>query len=223
MPPATSQADDPFKPASDFAPAPGTVTNTAPPAKNAFDDLDDDFDGLEDAKEGSADDEFANVSRSNLDDFNSVFDGSPPPSQPKKETTNVSQAFGVDSSYDFGNVSTPPAGSSQPAAGASTAADTNGTGAKGGDSHDWDAMFADLDKPGTEAVTTDDEAGKGLDPGRPSLQDAGRALTQEGVHDDPILKNLTGMGYSRTDAVNALEKYDYNLERVSTTRKRLNS
>lgn len=215
MPPATSQADDPFKPASDFAPAPGTVTNTAPPAKNAFDDLDDDFDGLEDAKEGSADDEFANVSRSNLDDFNSVFDGSPPPSQPKKETTNVSQAFGMDSSYDFGNVSTPPAGSSQPAAGASTAADTNGTGAKGGDSHDWDAMFADLDKPGTEAVTTDDEAGKGLDPGRPSLQDAGRALTQEGVHDDPILKNLTGMGYSRTDAVNALEKYDYNLERAA--------
>ena len=43
----------------------------------------------------------------------------------------------------------------------------------------------------------------------------GRALTEAGVHDDPILKNLTGMGYTRTDAVAALEKYDYNLERVS--------
>jgi hypothetical protein len=45
----------------------------------------------------------------------------------------------------------------------------------------------------------------------------GRALTEEGEHDDPILKNLTGMGYARGDALAALEKYDYNLERVSTT------
>jgi epidermal growth factor receptor substrate 15 len=36
------------------------------------------------------------------------------------------------------------------------------------------------------------------------------------VHDDPILKNLTGMGYQRNDALAALEKYDYNLERVRT-------
>ena len=43
----------------------------------------------------------------------------------------------------------------------------------------------------------------------------GRALTEEGAHDDPILKNLTSMGYSRQDALQALEKYDYNLERVS--------
>lgn len=43
----------------------------------------------------------------------------------------------------------------------------------------------------------------------------GRALTESGEHDDPIVKNLTSMGYSRQDAVKALEKYDYNLERVS--------
>jgi epidermal growth factor receptor substrate 15 len=36
------------------------------------------------------------------------------------------------------------------------------------------------------------------------------------VHDDPILKNLTSMGYPRGDALAALEKYDYNLERVSS-------
>ncbi|KAI1428767.1 hypothetical protein F5Y12DRAFT_630750 [Xylaria sp. FL1777] len=42
----------------------------------------------------------------------------------------------------------------------------------------------------------------------------GRALTDEGKHDDPMVKNLTGMGYLRADAVSALEKYDYNLERV---------
>ena len=50
----------------------------------AFDDLDDDFEGLEDAKEGSADDDFANISRSGLDDFNPMFDSSPPPSQRRK-------------------------------------------------------------------------------------------------------------------------------------------
>jgi len=37
------------------------------------------------------------------------------------------------------------------------------------------------------------------------------------VHDDPILKNLTGMGYPRKEALAALEKYDYNLERVSAS------
>lgn len=215
MPPATSQADDPFQPASDFAPAPGTVTNTAPAAKNAFDDLDDEFDGLEDAKEGSADDEFANISRSNLDDFNSVFDGSPPPSQPKNEPTNVSSAFGMDSSYDFGSVSNPSGAPSQAATGGPTAANTNGTGSKAAGNHDWDSIFADLDKPGTEAATAEDEGAKSPKSDRPSLHNSGRALTQEGVHDDPILKNLTGMGYSRTDAVNALEKYDYNLERAA--------
>ncbi|KAJ0161314.1 hypothetical protein CTA2_6433, partial [Colletotrichum tanaceti] len=43
----------------------------------------------------------------------------------------------------------------------------------------------------------------------------GRALTQSGEHDDPILKNLTSMGYSREDSILALEKYDYNLERAA--------
>jgi len=39
--------------------------------------IEDEFDGLEDAKEGSADDDFANISRSGFDDFNPVFDSSP--------------------------------------------------------------------------------------------------------------------------------------------------
>ena len=41
--------------------------------------------------------------------------------------------------------------------------------------------------------------------------------TTNGEHDDPILKHLTAMGYSRTDSVEALEKYDYNLDKVSST------
>jgi epidermal growth factor receptor substrate 15 len=188
-------------------------------AKGAFDDLDDDFEGLEDAKEGSADDEFANVSRSNLDDFNPVFDSSPPPSQAKSESTNVSNAFGHDSSFDFGNASTtaadlPSANNGQPA----TTAAAN-SGPKPPEGHDWDAIFASLDEP-TSGSASAAKAADDLKPPTttqaPARPITGRALTEDGVHDDPILKNLTSMGYSRADALSALEKYDYNLERVSS-------
>ena len=40
--------------------------------------------------------------------------------------------------------------------------------------------------------------------------------TQESTtNDDPILQKLTSMGYARSVALNALEKYDYNVDRVS--------
>ncbi|KAJ8119687.1 hypothetical protein ONZ43_g3420 [Nemania bipapillata] len=182
----------PTKSGSPFAPASSTTTNTAPvPSKSAFDELDDDFEGLEDAKEGSADDEFANVSRSNLDDFNPVFDSSPPPSHPRAESTNASNTFGTESSYDFGNVSTASTdvASATPVANASTTAGSamNPTPPN---NDEWDALFADLPPPKDSTV-------------------------EKSKHDDPLVKNLTGMGYPRTDAVNALEKYDYNLERAA--------
>ncbi|KAI1471753.1 uncharacterized protein F4812DRAFT_415311 [Daldinia caldariorum] len=201
-----------------FTPTPTTVINaTATAPKNAFDDPDDDFADLEDAKEGSADDEFANLSRSNLDDFNPVFDSSPPPSQPKSESTNVSNAFGIDSSYDFGTVSS----TSAATAGAGPTNNTNAPSFPGQvpaapNNQDWEALFSGFDSP-SDVPTKNNEENKSpvqsQSSGRPST--AGRALSDEGKHDDPIVKNLTGMGYSRTEAVNALEKYDYNLERAA--------
>ncbi|KAI1767023.1 hypothetical protein GGR53DRAFT_527719 [Hypoxylon sp. FL1150] len=201
-----------------FAPTPTTVTNTAPVVpKGAFDDLDDDFADLEDAKEGSADDEFANLSRSNLDDFNPVFDSSPPPSQPKSESTNASNAFGIDSSYDFGTVSS---ASGTTVGGAPTNNNTNapsfsGQNSAAANNQDWEALFSGLDEAPAKTsgeekrspVQSHSSSGR-----RPSV--VGRALSDEGKHDDPIVKNLTAMGYSRTEVVNALEKHDYNLERV---------
>ncbi len=94
------------------------------------------------------------------------------------------------------------------------------------EAHDWDALFAGLDSAATPTAASaaahpplsgggaGAAAGNNAE-GRPPAP--GRALTEEGEHDDPILKNLTGMGYSRKEALAALEKYDYNLERVSTT------
>jgi epidermal growth factor receptor substrate 15 len=208
----------PTKSRSSFAPTSSTTTHTAPIAsKSAFDELDDDFEGLEDAKEGSADDEFASISRSNLDDFNHVFDSNPPPSQPRTESTNVSNAFGTESSYDFGNVSSTSAGTTNatPVANTSIAAGP-AKDLSSPNNDEWDALFTDL-KPAKDSTTEKDteehrSPTQNLSPERPSF--TGRALTDEGKHDDPMVKNLTGMGYSRTDAVKALEKYDYNLERV---------
>ncbi|KAI1343894.1 hypothetical protein F5Y15DRAFT_368317 [Xylariaceae sp. FL0016] len=196
--PSSSQAED-----DPFAPTPSTTTNTAPVApKGAFDDLDDDFEGLEDAKEGSADDEFANISRSNLDDFNPVFDSSPPPSQPKSESTNVSNTFGRDSSYDFGSVSQGSTTTTTALAQTNNSnATASGSGPQPPDNHDWDAIFATLDSP-TE-VTKEKKVGEG------------EKSPVQSKNDDPMVKNLMGMGYSRTAVVNALEKYDYNMERAA--------
>lgn len=43
-----------------------------------------------------------------------------------------------------------------------------------------------------------------------------RAISHGTEHDDPILKSLTSMGYPRDQALGALEKYDYNLDKVSS-------
>ena len=43
----------------------------------------------------------------------------------------------------------------------------------------------------------------------------GRAITPGTEHDDPILKRLTGMGYERSEALGALERFDYDINKVS--------
>ncbi|GKT57223.1 UBA/TS-N domain-containing protein [Colletotrichum tofieldiae] len=201
-PPATPAAA-PEVPETPVAPAASAAQPDAPKAKSSFDDLDDEFEGLEDAKEGSADDDFQTISRSGLDDFNPVFDSSPPPSQAKTEST----AFGQESSYDFGSVSP------NPAAGANAGASAKGTGAP--EAQDWDAIFASLDSPSDANVNPTTSAPAPAPPAEEARPAPGRALTQSGEHDDPILKNLTSMGYSREDSILALEKYDYNLERAA--------
>jgi epidermal growth factor receptor substrate 15 len=104
-------------------------------------------------------------------------------------------------------------------------------------SHDWDAMFEGLDTPApdaeddfgppppplaatsptavsskaTAASAPPPPASRSPQPERPVL---GRALTQGTEHDDPILKRLTAMGWSREESLAALEKFDYNIDKV---------
>ncbi|KAI6783375.1 putative calcium-binding protein [Emericellopsis cladophorae] len=206
--PSQSDADHMFGTAGAAATQPQP---SVPAAKGAFDD-DDEFEGLEDAKEGSADDDFANVSRSGLDDFNPMFDSSPPQSQAKSDST----AFGNESSFDFISSNTT-SGGPAPTSG-------NGNMQKGAETHDWDAIFAGLDSPTAAATTppaqpaqiannTNSSTNELAPPERPA--GPGRALTEAGEHDDPILKDLMGLGYPRGDAVAALEKFDYNLEKAA--------
>lgn len=241
-PPPNNDVDDIFGAAAppgafpEPSPVPlSTTTNTAPPAvsqsapapppkqSSAFDDLEDEFADLEDAKEGSEADDFQTISRSGLDDFNPVFDSSPPASQStvkSESTTGPSGAagtnaqFGTDSSYDFASLGSNSAATSNLGASTASTAQPAGVAGKGPnppESHDWDAIFASLDDAPAASPTAANPPPAQEPAQRPEI---GRALTQEGEHDDPILKNLTSMGYSRTDALSALEKYDYNLERV---------
>lgn len=218
---------EPEAPAPPAAPA-STVPDAAQPSvskqSSTFDDLDDDFADLEDAKEGSQDDDFQTISRSGLDDFNSTFDSPPPAAKaegtalPGASSSNA-PAFGSESTFDFASID-------------NTASQTSAAPAEGaanpGENHDWDAIFASLDDapppttaasppPAGSPVSVAPVTAPAAETSKESLRpDApGRALTEDGTHDDPILKNLTSMGYSRTDALGALEKYDYNLERVS--------
>lgn len=196
-------------------PTAAVTTSTAPstskpaqPPKNAFDDFDD-FDDLEDAKEGDLDDDFANLSVNDksIDDFNPMFDS------PVDKNTGKGNSF-AGSSSGFGDFTQSPTASTSQITTAPTGAASD---------NDWDAIFAGLDNnsapngagaEGKQAAVDEAFGGpsKKDDERRPSM---GRALTEAGEHDDPILKNLTNMGYPRKEALAALEKYDYNLERAA--------
>jgi epidermal growth factor receptor substrate 15 len=214
--PATSPPHDVTGPSAfgDSAPfgALPPISQPVPPAKIPFDDDFDDFDDLEDAKEGDAEDDFANLDasldRSGLDDFNPTFDSPPPPStKTLQQSTPLNTAQGRD--HDAFEDFTQSASHATQAPANTTLHDDN----------DWDAIFSGIDPPAStnspkdtpEVTKPGNGTGSITAPERPQM---GRALTEAGVHDDPILKNLTGMGYARADALAALEKYDYSLERV---------
>lgn len=222
--PSAAASHSPFGQSPLGSSCPSATTTQVPqpppkvPQKVLFDDFDDDdFDGLEDAQEGEADD-FVDINtvNPNTDEFHPIFD-SPPTSRTGDHAARDSGAFGHDRSFDnafaeFGNVT-----HSTPAA----------APAQSQDSHDWDAIFSGFDKAPTEtaALSPSTANGNGSGDGTEELASPlsgiserpqpGRALTESCEHDDPILKNLTGMGYARKDALAALEKYDYNLERAA--------
>jgi epidermal growth factor receptor substrate 15 len=214
--------------ANDTNKGPSPPANAPQIGKSTFnDDFDAGFDDLADAKEDDrADDDFmfGSQNREGLDEFNPVFDS---PAASKSNTmasqqTPTGKSRGDDSFSDFEHLSQT-FGQPQPQPAAS--------------SQDWDAIFSNLESSQTDKGSHSQQAstdfGKSvfdtldkeeaaasssksqqLSPQMPAI---GRALSSGTEHDDPILKKLTGMGYGRNDALSALEQYDYDINKVSTT------
>ena len=206
-------------------------------AESFDDDFDKEFADMSEAKEADdkGDEDFGISSHHHegIDEFNPVFD-SPMVS---KSSTMASQSTSTggpthpeNSFNDFEhNIGGPTQATSQSKAAAPSSATAG---------HDWDMIFSGLDTPqgsipggvpgGASQPGILEKAGPGVSgPGgirgadgsssststaKPQL---GRAISTGTEHDDPFLKRLTGMGYPRDEALNALEKYDYNMDKVS--------
>lgn len=178
------------------------------PAKAPIhDDFDDEFGDLSEAKEASekGDDDFSSSRHNEFDDFNPTFD-SPAAS---RHTAQSSSTFPTSDSFaDFESSVTGVGSSSR-----------QQQSVQQTPSHDWDAIFSGLDTPQNNGV----QGGPGNEFPSPPREQAGKAaekpavkrtMTEDSTMDDPILKELTGMGYSRGESLQALERYDYNLDKV---------
>ncbi|GAB7340665.1 hypothetical protein MBLNU457_7058t1 [Dothideomycetes sp. NU457] len=209
--------------------APQPEASTA--KKSAFDDFDD-FDNLTEAQTGD-DKGFDFGGNHEESEFNPTFDspsastiggfGSTQQTPVQRSAAPASNGF-----HGFGNNGSA-IHTTQPTPFANTASSPQAS------SHDWDAIFSGLDAPPNIEPGFGSSAGKqdafdvptpkaaspvqnkappvparSTQPAAPQLS---RAMTTE--HDDPILKSLTGMGYSRDKALDALEKYDYDINRAA--------
>lgn len=178
------------------------------PAKAPIhDDFDDEFGDLSEAKEASekGDDDLSSSRHNDFEDFNPTFD-SPAAS---RHTAQSSSTFPTTDSFADFESSVTGAGSSS----------RQQQGVQQTPSHDWDAIFSGLDTPQNNGV----QGGQGNEFPSPPREQVGKAaekpavkrtITEDSTMDDPILKELTGMGYSRGESLQALERYDYNLDKV---------
>ena len=208
--------------------SPPTVQPTNPPvpAKAPKDEFDE-FDDLSEAKEAPTDDadddlRFSRSTRGNdagFDDFNPVFD-SPMASRTTAQGSTSSATF-PQQTDGFADFEASPAASSGAGASRGVGAPTEPP------SHDWDAIFAGLDGPqGSNGTQAAEERGLGFSPPKDPPPGQGSGINSspskapaiapvpDDAADDPILSRLTGMGYPRGKSLDALEKFDYNIDKV---------
>lgn len=171
-----------------------------PQRKAGEPDFEKEFEGLNLApakeEDDSSDDEPERPSTASADYFS--FDtpkpsaSSPEPSKPAQ--TASADFFNFDSQVQESGTNAP-------------AAPTSGNSAPTTQQHDWDALFAPLNKPGQE---NGDKSAEKADSRPP-----GWALTADAGEDDQTLQRLMSMGYPRDEALAALEKFDYNIEKAA--------
>lgn len=136
------------------------------------------------------------------------------PAQPGASSTAASEFFNFDNSvHPSAAEATSPASTTQPP--------TGGNAPK--TQHDWDAIFAPL----AGAKAAEGEGNGTANPSESKTAPAsenrqpGWALAADTGEDDLILQRLTSMGYPRDEALAALEKFDYNIDKVRAARSRL--
>ena len=212
-------------PSGGKGPSPSSVLPTHATKPSAFDDdFDREFGDLSEAKEADekGDDDFGMSShhRDGLDEFNPVFDSphvSKSNTMASQQTATGSQSHAEDSFNDFEHNIGGPTHSTQPKVMPQVAAA----------SHDWDAIFSGTGSDTPQASSTAAAAPLGKSStagplgassvlGSPPASKAPLTRTQtSATDDDPTLKQLTGMGYPREASIDALERYDYNVDNVS--------
>ncbi|KAL8872594.1 MAG: hypothetical protein Q9174_001801 [Haloplaca sp. 1 TL-2023] len=179
------------------------------PPKNAFDDFDNEFGDLSEAKEADdkGDEEFTQSNRSGFDEFNPTFDSpaSTRTFQPQQQQSSQQQQQSSFADFES-SISSPPARSAQQQQQPPTT------------SHDWDAIFAGLDTP-SQQQQPNTGAGVGLGAGKMNQGEnrpatLARGLSEGTEHDDPIVKDMTSMGFKRDECVSALESFDYNSDKA---------
>jgi len=211
--------------------------------KSAFDDDFADFDNLDEAK--MSDDRGFDFGDNRSDnEFNPSFD-SPAPSTiaafPSAQPTPTAQPTHPSTSNGFHDFESSTNYGQQESNISSAFGQSSTSPTQQASNHDWDAIFSGLDGPAANVEPNFGGPSAGNNTGSssnnrhadafdvptpkassPALQQAtrempkmGRALSSGTEHDDPILKRLTGMGYPRQKALDALEKYDYDINRVS--------
>lgn len=216
------------------SPAPIEQSQAPVSTKSALDDeFDNEFGDLAEAKEADekGDDVFGESQKDSSDEFNPVFDSPatsrtnngffnpPAPSRTNDMQFTSSPVQQNNGFHDFESTIGGAASSSRDVPPQTSVAP----------SHDWDAMFAGLDEPketNTQPHLPPKEPfnlwapqipprgpSATAPPAKPPL---GRALSAGTEHDDPILKRLTNMGYPRDASLAALEKFDYNIDKVSS-------
>lgn len=182
--------------------AAGDKKASAPDFEAAFAGL-----NLAPAKESEDDDDEDDDSPShkNNADFDFSFDTS---SQQKPTSPGVGAGPANPASSDFFNFD--PQSTSSPGGAAPPTSSTN-VGANT-QSHDWEALFAPLDNVSTP--------GAGANGAKPASDESSKApgwALQTGTEDDQFLQRLTGMGFPREESLAALEKFDYNLDKVCSS------
>ncbi|KAK2805136.1 hypothetical protein FQN50_006381 [Emmonsiellopsis sp. PD_5] len=210
--PAKSPADAKKSGAPDFEAAFAGIDLA--PAKEADDD-------------DSDDDDFESQYNKDPSSFDMSFDS---PNAPSKSST-IANAMGTGSGNNTTNAdffsfdSQQQSSSSSPFAQQKSGPPASGNGNA---PHDWDALFSVASAPKNSDGSSKDssaspETGATQEPstlsfpqppGGKDSKPPGWALAADSGEDDLILQRLTGMGYPRDESLAALEKFDYNIDKV---------